>query len=48
MKAGLDILFKPTKIGSIDVKNRFAVAAMTRMRCAPDGVPNDLLVEFYK
>jgi N-ethylmaleimide reductase len=42
------ILSEPLKLGSLTFKNRVVMAAMTRMRTDPkDGVPNDLLVEYY-
>ena len=42
------ILSEPLKLGSLTLKNRVVMAAMTRMRTDPkDGIPNDLLVEYY-
>lgn len=39
---------EPLKLGPLTFKNRYVMAAMTRMRTDPkDGVPNDLLVEYY-
>lgn len=40
--------FEPGKIGSIQVKNKLVMAAMTRCRGDPtNGVPNDLMVDYY-
>jgi len=40
-------LFAPATLGSTDVKNRIAMAPMTRCR-AIGNIPNDLMAEFYK
>src|SRR6187402_2505377 len=39
-------LFTPTKIGSIEVKNRISMSPMTRCR-AIGNIPNDLIAEYY-
>jgi len=39
-------LFTPTKVGSIEVKNRIVMSPMTRCR-AIGNVPNDLMAEYY-
>jgi N-ethylmaleimide reductase len=36
------------KIGSLRLRNRIVMAAMTRQRAGPTGVPNELMVEYYK
>lgn len=41
-----NILFSPFKLGSITLKNRVAMAPMTRSR-AIGNVPNDLMAEYY-
>jgi N-ethylmaleimide reductase len=40
-------LFSPATFGTTDVKNRIAMAPMTRCR-AIGNIPNDLMAEFYK
>ena len=40
-------LFAPATLGSTDVKNRIAMAPMTRCR-AIGNIPNDLMAEYYK
>lgn len=44
----LDALFTPLDLGRVTLKNRIAVAPMTRQRSALDGVPTDLNVEYYR
>jgi N-ethylmaleimide reductase len=46
--AVLDHLFDPIRIGGITLKNRLAMAPMTRQRSTLDGVPTDLNVEYYR
>lgn len=41
-------LFQPLQIGSLTLKNRVGMAAMTRNRSTPTSVPNDLNVEYYR
>lgn len=36
------------KIGSLKLRNRVIMAAMTRQRAGLDGIPNDLMVRYYK
>ncbi|SDB95158.1 2,4-dienoyl-CoA reductase [Raineyella antarctica] len=40
-------LFDPIDAGDLHLRNRVTIGAMTRQRAAEDGVPNDLLVEYY-
>lgn len=36
------------KLGSLSLKNRIVMAAMTRCRTNPaDGIPNNLLLQYY-
>lgn len=36
------------QLGEYILKNRIVMGAMTRQRCNPnDGIPNELLVEYY-
>jgi 2,4-dienoyl-CoA reductase-like NADH-dependent reductase (Old Yellow Enzyme family) len=37
----------PQRIGTVDLKNRLAVAPMTRVSAAPDGTPTDEMVSYY-
>src|SRR5687768_1002398 len=41
-------LFSPTKLGSINVKNRIAMAPLTRSRAGMDGVQTPLAIEYYR
>ena len=43
----LDTMFSPLKVGNVTLKNRMAMAPMTRQRSGLDGVPTDLNVEHY-
>ena len=40
-------LFEPLSIGNLHLKNRIALAPMTRGRAGSERVPNDLMAEFY-
>ena len=40
-------LFKPLSIGGIHLKNRIALAPMTRGRAGPERVANDLMADYY-
>ena len=42
----MSLLFSPTKLGPLALKNRLVMSPMTRNR-ATDNVPNDLMVEYY-
>lgn len=42
-----DQLFTPTKLGDIELKNRVVMAPLTRNR-APDSIPNDMMVDYYR
>ena len=44
----IDALFQPLRVGNITVKNRIAMAPMTRQRSSLDGVPTDLNVQYYR
>jgi N-ethylmaleimide reductase len=41
-------LLSPTRLGSIDVKNRIAMAPMTRSRAGAERIPNALMAEHYR
>jgi N-ethylmaleimide reductase len=41
-------LFEPGQLGSIPIKNRVVMAPMTRIRATAEGVPTDLMVEYYR
>ncbi|GAB3256805.1 alkene reductase [Chitinimonas naiadis] len=41
-------LFTPTRLGAIEVKNRIAMAPLTRSRADMDGVQTPLAVEYYR
>jgi N-ethylmaleimide reductase len=41
-------LFSSFSLGDLELKNRIVMPALTRRRCDPaDGIPNDLLLEYY-
>lgn len=41
-------LFSPARLGAIEVKNRIAMAPLTRSRAGMDGVQSPLAVEYYR
>ena len=43
----MSLLYSPTKLGSLTLKNRVVMSPLTRNR-AVGNVPNDLMVEYYK
>lgn len=48
MSANIATLFKPIQLGSITLKNRIFMSALTRNRSIPTNVPNDVNLEYYK
>jgi N-ethylmaleimide reductase len=40
-------IWTPTKVGNLGIKNRLAMAPMTRSRANPDGTPTPLAAEYY-
>lgn len=40
-------LFSPCDLGPYHVRNRLVMAPMTRLRCGRDGVPSDMVAEYY-
>lgn len=40
-------LFSATHVGPVPLKHRVVMAPLTRSRATPDGVPGDLMVEYY-
>ena len=40
-------LFSPVQLGAITLKNRIAMAPMTRSRATSDNIPTDLIAEYY-
>jgi N-ethylmaleimide reductase len=42
------LLFSPTKLGRITLKNRVAMAPMTRSRAGSDHVPTSIMAEYYR
>ncbi len=42
-----DALFTRVTLGSLALRNRIVMAPMTRSRCTADGVPTDLVAEYY-
>lgn len=43
----LDILFKPIKIGNLNLPNRIWLAPLTRCRAGLEHLPNDLMAKYY-
>jgi 2,4-dienoyl-CoA reductase-like NADH-dependent reductase (Old Yellow Enzyme family) len=41
-------LFSPLTLGDLDLSNRLVMAPLTRSRSGRDGVPSDLVVEYYR
>jgi N-ethylmaleimide reductase len=41
-------LFSPLTLGDLDLSNRLVMAPLTRSRSGRDGVPGDLVVEYYR
>ncbi len=41
-------LFTPTTLGALALRNRIVMAPMTRSRAAADGMPTDVMVEYYR
>tara|TARA_B100000678_G_scaffold235707_1_gene205147 strand:+ start:6221 stop:7378 length:1158 start_codon:yes stop_codon:yes gene_type:complete len=44
----VETLFAPLETGDLQLRNRIAMAPMTRHRCELDGTPTDLVVEHYR
>ncbi|CFW99497.1 N-ethylmaleimide reductase [Candidatus Filomicrobium marinum] len=42
-----DVLFTPTQLGALKLKNRFVMAPLTRSRANEMGVPADFATEYY-
>src|ERR1700678_715580 len=42
-----DILFKPLKLGALDLPNRIVMPPLTRMRAGSGGVPTTMNAEYY-
>ncbi len=40
-------LFDPIKVGDYKLKNRIFMAPLTRGRSGVDGVPNEMVAEYY-
>ena len=40
-------LFKPLKIGNIEIRHRIIMPAISRMRATDDHVPTDMMLEYY-
>lgn len=44
---GPGVLFEPTTLGDILLANRVVMAPLTRLRASDDGLPGDLVAEYY-
>ncbi|WP_116318976.1 alkene reductase [Cupriavidus sp. P-10] len=42
-----EALFSPTRLGAIDVRNRIAMAPLTRSRAGMDGIQTPLAIDYY-
>ncbi|GMG03295.1 unnamed protein product [[Candida] boidinii] len=40
-------LFKPIKIGNVELKNRLVLSPTTRLRANPEMIPTDIMKQFY-
>jgi N-ethylmaleimide reductase len=47
MSDALTVL-SPVKLGPYELPNRLAMAPLTRCRASSDGIPNELMVEYYR
>lgn len=45
--SGKELMFTPTSLGAIELKNRLVMAPLTRMRAVADHVPNPLAKTYY-
>ncbi|USI73261.1 alkene reductase [Sphingomonas morindae] len=43
-----ELLFQPTTIGAMAVRNRIAMAPLTRARASAEGVPSPLAIDYYR
>ncbi len=41
-------LFTPLKLGALELRNRIVMAPMTRSRAGADGLPTDIMVDYYR
>jgi len=41
------LMFRKHRLGKLEIPNRFVVAATTRLRAGTDGVPNELMLQYY-
>jgi N-ethylmaleimide reductase len=41
-------LFTPLQLGALELSNRIVMAPMTRSRAGPDGLPSDIMVDYYR
>jgi N-ethylmaleimide reductase len=41
-------LFRPLRVGKLELPNRLVMAPLTRMRAGPQGVPTALMAEYYR
>jgi N-ethylmaleimide reductase len=41
-------LFTPLKLGALHMRNRIVMAPMTRSRAGVDGMPTDIMVDYYR
>ncbi|KAL0572332.1 hypothetical protein V5O48_009636 [Marasmius crinis-equi] len=48
MAANVAPLFQPLEVGSLTLKNRVVMSALTRNRAVPNTVPNEVNVEYYR
>ncbi|RRD05151.1 alkene reductase [Arachnia propionica] len=38
----------PTRLGAVELSNRLVMAPLTRLRCGEQGIPDDVVVEYYR
>jgi len=43
-----DLLFTPKTVGNLELPNRIVMAPLTRSRASIDGLPSDIMAEYYR
>lgn len=41
-------LLTPIRLGTVELSNRLVMAPLTRLRCGTEGIPDDVVVEYYR
>ena len=48
MTVSSSTLFQSTKVGPYELQHRVVLAPLTRLRCDEEGVPKEIVSEYYK